>query len=379
MVEQIIICPKCGERIPASKALTQQIETELRDAFEAQATKREKEAQLAFEKRLATDTARLEKQARKNAEEAAAAELSKLQQQVTEGQKREKAAQASFEGRLAEEKTRLTKQSQKAIEEAAKKIEAEHQKRELELEKKLSDAKRQAADLKRKLEQGSQQLQGEVAQLDLGEQLQKAFHDDKIEPIPKGRRGADVLQKVYASRGGQYCGSILWESKDTKDWSEGWLAKLRSDQRRVKAELAVLVSVELPRNVTHFAQVDGVWVTGFPLALCLATALRTNLIQVAGLKQSSKGNHEKKMELLYEYLSSTEFRQRIEAIGESFRSMQDDLEKERTTMERHWAKRETQIRLVVQNVSGMYGDMQGIVGPSLPNIRRLELPGSREL
>ena len=434
MAEQTIICPKCGKHIPVSKALTHQIETELREAFEAEAEKREKEAQAAFEKRLATETARLEKQARKEAEQAASAEVSKIQKELAEAQKREKAAQASFERRLADEKSRLEKQARKAAEEeisaemaelqkqlrerdkqvmevqkqraevhklqnqlaarekaieteisrkvekalrkaeedTAERIEAEHRTRELELQKKLSDAKRQAADLKRKLEQGSQQTQGEVIELELEKILEKAFPDDKIEPIGKGKAGADVLQKVYAS-GGQYCGSIIWESKNTQNWSKAWLGKLRNDQRRAKAELAVLVSMALPKDVRHFAQVDGVWLTEFSLALGLATALRTNLIQVAVLKQSSKGKHEK-MELLYEYLSSTGFRHRIEAIVEAFRSMQDDLDKEREMMERQWAKREKQIELVVQNVSGMYGDMQAIAGQSLPKIRRLELP-----
>ncbi len=438
MAEQTIVCPSCGKRIPISKALSHQIEAELRETFEAEAKKHEGEVQAAFEKKLAAETLRLEKQVKKEAEQAASAEVSKIQKALAESQKREKTTQASFERRLAEEKSRLEKQARKAVEEeisaemsglqkqlrekdkqvaeaqkqkndvqklqnqlatrekaieteiarkvekasrkveeeTAERIEAEYRTHELELEKKLSDAKLQATELKRKLEQSSQQAQGEVVELELEKVLKKAFPDDKIEPIAKGKAGADVLQKIYGS-GGQYCGAIVWESKNTQNWSKAWLGKLRNDQRRAKAELAVLVSVALPKDVRHFAQVDGVWVTEFSLALGLATALRTNLIQVAVLKQSSKGKHEK-MELLYEYLSSTEFRHRIEAIVESFRSMQDDLDKERETTERQWAKREKQIRLVVQNVSGMYGDMQLIAGQSLPKIRRLELPAPDE-
>jgi hypothetical protein len=438
MAEQTIICPNCGKRIPVSKALTHQIETELRETFEAEAKKQEKEARAAFEKKLTAETAKLEKQARKEAERAASAEVAEVTRELAEAQKRHKAAQASFERRLTEERARLEKQARKAVEEevsaemaglqkqlrqkdrqvagvqkqqaevqrlqhqlaarekaldieiarkvekasrkaeeeAAERMEAEYRTHQLELEKKLSDAKRQAADLKRKLDQSSQQAQGEVVELELEKFLRRAFPDDKIKPIAKGKAGADVLQEVYTSTG-QYCGAILWETKNTHNWSKAWLGKLRGDQRRAKAELAVLVSMALPKDVRHFAQVDGIWVTEFSLAVGVATALRTNLMQVAILKQSSKGKHEK-MELLYEYLSSTEFRQRIEAIVESFRSMQDDLGKERQTMERQWAKREKQIQLVVQNISGMYGDMQGIVGQSLPKIRRLELPAPSE-
>jgi hypothetical protein len=438
MPEQTIICPNCGKRIPVSKALFPQIEAELRETFEAEAEKRDKEAQAAFEKKLAAETSRLEKQVRKEAEQAASAEVSKIQKELAESQKREKATQASFEQRLTQEKSRLEKQARKTVEdensakmmglqkqlrekdkqvaeaqkqkadvqksqnqvaarekaidtevarkvekasrkveeETAKRVEEEHRTYELELEKKLSDAKRLATESKRKLEQGSQQTQGEVVERDLEKNLKKAFPDDKIKPIAKGKAGADILQKVYTSSG-QYCGTIIWESKNTHNWSKAWLVKLRGDQRREKAELAVLVSTALPKDVSHFAQVDGIWITEFSLVVGVATALRTNLMQVAVLKQSSTGKHEK-MELLYEYVSSTEFRHRIEAIVEAFRSMQDDLAKERETMERQWAKRGKQIQLVVQNVSGMYGDMQATAGQSLPKIRRLELPAPDE-
>lgn len=433
MAEQTVICPKCGTRIPISKALTSQIEADLRKSFDAESAKRDKETQAAFEKRLATETTRLEKQARKDAEQAASAEFSKIQRELSDAQKREKAAQAGFERKLAQEKSRLEKQaridvekeistemadlqeqlrkkekqvadvqkqqvhiqklqdqlnarekaieteiarkveraSRKVEEEISSRIEEEHHKHDLELEMKLSDARRQAIELRRKLEQGSQQTQGEVIELELEKNLKKAFPDDKIVPIAKWKAGADVLQKVYTSNG-QYCGAIIWESKNTRNWSKAWLTKLRTDQRREKVELAVLVSVALPKEVSHFAQVDGVWVTEFPLAMGVATALRINLIQAAVLKKSSKGKNEK-MELLYEYLSGTEFKQRVEAIVEAFNSMQDDLEKEQLMMEKQWKKREKHLQLVIENISGMYGDMQKIAGQSLPKIRRLEL------
>lgn len=438
MAEQTIICPKCGSRIPITKALTAQIEAGLRESFEAEAQKREKEAQAVYEKKLAAETARLEKQIRREAEQTASAELAELKKQLGDSQKREKATQVGFEKRLAEEQARIEKETRKVAEEAlsgqmaelqrqlrekdkkvaeaekqsaelqklqrqleirekgieteisrrtqkavkkaeeelSAQIEKEYGERERELEKKLSDAKRQAAELKRKLEQSSQQAQGEVAELELEEALKKSFSDDEIEPVAKGKTGADVLQKVHSSSG-LYCGAIIWETKNTHNWSKAWLSKLRNDQRRAKAEIAVLVSVAMPKEVSNFGQMDGVWVAESSLALGLAVALRANLIQVAQLKQSSKGKHEK-MELLYRYISGTEFKHRVEAVVEAFRSMQDDLEKERQAVERQWAKREKQIQLVIQNISGMYGDMQAIAGQSLPRIRRLELPASQE-
>ncbi len=437
MAEQTITCPNCGQRIPISKALTSQIEAGLRKTFKAEAARREKETEAAFKKRLIAEIARSERQARKEAEQAASAKLSKMQLDLTQAKKREKATEASFDRRLAEAKSRLEKQtrkeikkeisaelaelqeqvwekdkqiargkkneaeilklqnqiaarekameaeitrrvdkaSRKAREETAAKSEAQHRSHELQLEKQLSDARRQTSELKRKLELSSQQAQGEVMELELKKTLKQAFPDDKIEPIAKGKIGADVLQKVYAPNG-QYCGTIIWEAKNTRNWSKAWLGKLRSDQRRAKAELAVLVTAVLPKGISNFAQVDGVWVTEFPLVMGVATAFRIQLMQISSLKQSSKGKHEK-MELMYEYLAGVEFRQRVEAIVEAFVSMRDDLDKERQTMERQWAKREKNIQLVIENISGMYGEMQAIAGQALPKIRRLELPSPR--
>ena len=363
MPEQTIVCPKCGNRFPVSKALNDQIE--------AEAEKRGKEAEAVYEEKLAAETARLEKQARKQAEKAVSADVSMLREELAQAQKTGKDAQASFEHRLEEEISKLQKQARKAEDEAAERLEEKYHSRELESKKKLSDAMHQVENLERKLRRGSQQTQGEVIELELENVLKKAFPEDRIEPVAKGKPGADVLQKVHEP-GGQYCGAILWESKNTQSWSKAWLGKLRNDQRRANAELAVLVSMALPKDVRHFAQVEGVWVARLPLALGLATALRTNLIEVAALRQSSKGKHEK-LEVLNDYLHSTEFKHKIEAIVEAFRAMQEDLNKERKAMERQWAKREQQIQVVQQNVSGMYSDMQEKADQSLPKIRRLAL------
>lgn len=417
MAEQTITCPNCGTSIPVTKALTQQIENEVSKKFEAEAEIREKKASEAFEKKLGSETAQVELRVRKETEQATSAELSKLKNELVETQKSEKALQESFAQKVevASRKVELrvrqeaeqaasaelsklknelteTQKREKAsqdnfnqkVKAASRKIEldtiervqSEYHIRELTLEKKLSDAKRDAAELKRRLDQSSQQTQGEVIELEIEKSLKQAFPEDEIKPIAKGKAGADILQKVYTSNA-QYCGTIIWETKNTQTWGRSWLSKLRSDQRRVKAELAVLVSNILPKGTHHFAQIEGVWVAEFSLALSLASALRTQLTQIALLKLSSKGSSEK-MELLFEYLSSTEFRQRIESIVEAFQSLQDDLNKERLMMEKQWAKREKQIQMVMHNVLGMYGDMQGIAGQSLPKIKRLELLTSGE-
>jgi hypothetical protein len=241
-----------------------------------------------------------------------------------------------------------------------------------EKEEQISSMQRQIEELKRKAEQGSQQLQGEVQELELEALLRSKFPLDLIEPVPKGEFGGDVLQRVLGVSG-QPCGTILWESKRTKNWSDGWLAKLRDDQRSAKAELALLISNALPKGVTAFDQVDGVWVAEHRCAIPVAIALRQSLIEIAKVRQAGDGQ-QTKMELVYEYLTGPRFRHRIEAIVEKFSDMQSDLDKERKATTRLWAKREAQIRGVVEATVGMYGDLQGIAGKALQEIDALSPP-----
>ena len=189
--------------------------------------------------------------------------------------------------------------------------------------------------------------------------------------MPKGEYGGDVLQRVV-SAGGQACGTILWESKRTKNWSDGWLVKLREDQRTAKAEIAVIVSQVLPKGVETFDLVDGVWVTHPRAALPVAIILRQTLLEVALARQASEGQ-QTKTEMVYQYLTGPRFRHRVEAIVEAFSTMQEDLDKERKAIMKQWAKREEQIERVMEATVGMYGDLQGIAGKSLQEIEGLEL------
>ena len=172
------------------------------------------------------------------------------------------------------------------------------------------------------------------------------------------------------------CGTILWESKRTKNWSDGWLIKLREDQRQAKAEIAIIVSQALPKEVETFEFIDGIWVTHPKVALPLAIAMRNTLMEVASARQASEGQ-QTKMEMVYQYLMGPRFRQRVQAIVEGFSSMQEDLDKERKVIMKQWAKREEQIDRVMQATVGMYGDLQGIAGKTLQEIEGLELQSLR--
>ncbi len=344
------------------------------------ALKKEQQEQLRIE------TEKIKEQARQQAKSSLDVEMKDLKTQLEEkakqlGEAQNKELELRKRQRELEERERSLKlevqrtlddERKRIWEQAAKSASEEQHLKMAEKDKQLSDMHKQVEEMKRKIEQSSQQAQGEVQELELEHILQNAFRFDAIDPVAKGVRGADVLQEVRDEKGAS-CGSIIWESKRTKAWSDGWIQKLKDDQRVEKAEIAVIVTTALPKDVEHIGIVQGVWVTDFPSAIGLATALRVGLIQVAYTKNSLAGKNDK-MELMYSYLSGPEFRQRVEAVIESFTAMQKDLDAERRSMEKQWAKRETQIRRVIQNTAGMYGELQGIIGSALPEITSLELP-----
>lgn len=260
-----------------------------------------------------------------------------------------------------------------ARDKAKKDAEEEMKLKVMEAEQTIASMQKQIEDLKRRAEQGSQQLQGEVQELEIESLLSARFPRDTIQPVPKGEFGGDILHRVM-NPVGQQCGTILWESKRTKNWNDGWLPKLREDQRAAKAEIAVIVSQVLPKDVETFGLVDQVWIAHPKVALPVAIALRQTLIEIAGARQASEGQ-QTKMDMVYRYLTGPRFRQRIQAIVEAFSSMREDLERERKAITKQWAKREEQIDRVMQATVGMYGDLQGIAGKTLQEIEGLEFQG----
>ncbi len=236
----------------------------------------------------------------------------------------------------------------------------------------MSDATKAKDELARKLEQGSQQTQGEVQELALEELLKAEFIYDDVSPVGKGVNGADVIQSVKTKSGAE-CGKIIWESKKTKAWTEGWIQKLKDDQRLVKADLAVIVTSTMPQGTSGIIQKDGVWICDIKLATATASILRQSLEAVSREKNLSVGKNEK-MEFLYSYLSGTEFKQKIEVIVETFSSMKASLEKEKMYFVKSWAEKEKQIERVISNTLGIYGGLSSVA--PVQKIESLELPES---
>ena len=412
--EPTLHCPNCNHEIRLTKSLAAPLLAETRRQFQEQlATKdaevarktealRQERDQLSKDRetiddqvrqRLAAERTQLIAAEAKKAREAAAAEVAAKAGEAAElrqileanNVKLAEAQQAQAElmrkqRALDEEKRELEltieKRVQGSVEEIRLKARQEADEaarlRVAEKDQTIESMTRTIEELKRKAEQGSQQSQGEVFELELEELLRGRFPTDAIEPVGKGELGADVIHQVNGAVG-QPAGIILWETKRTKAWSDGWLAKLRDDQRRSGADVALIISHALPKHIEQFDLVDGVWVAHPRCALPVAVALRQALIDVSSSRLVQQGQ-QTKMEQVYHYLTGTKFKQRVEAVVEKFNDMRDDLDKERKFMGRLWAKRETQIQAVIDSTVGMVGDLQAIAGKAMPEIPSLELP-----
>jgi hypothetical protein len=386
-----ILCPKCGADIAA--ALTSRVTEEVRGqvAAEGEAKVRALEEQMEDRLRQATVKAQEDaksaiaahllgkekdlqakegqlKKAREDLEAAKATELRLLQESEAVAQAK-KDVELTVARRLKEERARVEGAARQSVAE-------EYQLQIRERDEKEARLLRTIDELKQKAEQGSQQSQGEALETSLEDVLRREFLHDALEPVPKGARGGDVVQRVR-NAAGQDCGLILWESKRTRAWANDWLPKLRDDKRAIKAHLAVLVTHALPRGAPAFSCIDGVWVSTTACFLGLAHALRQGMVDLTNARQSQEGRSDK-MELLYGYLTGQDFRSRIEGIVEPFRLMQEGLAKERVAMQQIWARREKEIQRALLSASGMYGDLQGIAAGALPELPQLALPDAED-
>src|SRR3989344_9557226 len=371
-----IKCKNCGAEIEVSEALTHQIEEqvlasleikhkkELEDATKLAEENAGKKAEKEFKDQLAALQTEKDEEKERN---------KKLTGQISELLDEVKKLRVKDEERDIEMKKKMMEEEEKIKKEVRKQSDDEHQIKDLEKDKKLTDALKQIDELKTKMQQGSQQTQGEVLELELERILKSEFPADNISEVKKGDRGADTVHEVI-DKLGRNCGVILWESKNAQ-WQNGWVTKLKEDQRVKKAELAVLVTINKPDWLESLVYKDGVWVTSWQFVVPLAIALRFNFISIHHEKSTGEGKTEK-MEVLYQYLTGTEFKHRVEAIVEAFSNLQDEMEREKRWFSAKWGRQEKEIRKVLDHTHGMYGDLQGIVGKSLPQIKTLELePG----
>ena len=407
MPDQTIKCPKCGAEIALTEALTNQIEDSIRAQYEAQSLKRtqelegEKQALKKQKDELEQQRQSIEERVneqlrvgrKKIAEQEKAKvlaeqseetkalqqELEEKRKQVAEANKKElelrKQQQKLEEEKAAVELTvqrKLDEERKKVFEQAGQKAAEEQQFKMREKDDLIKSMQGQIEILKRRAEAGSQEAQGEAMEGALKDVLQQTFPFDRIEEIKKGQRGADILQ-VVRNISGKECGSILWESKYTKDFQKPWIDKLKKDQQEAGAEIAVISTAALPKEIKNFGPLENVWITDFASAKGLSAALRIGLINAAREKGLTE-NQETLKDIIYKYVTGQEFAMQIRAVAEAFIRMQGDLNKERRAMERIWKSREKQIEAVLGNISGIRGSLEGYVGQKLlPSLETLSL------
>lgn len=369
-------CPKCGTSIPIDdKVIIQRVRDQIQKDEEAKAEEKMKAHQAQFisdyKKRFLEEQSLNLKKIQtelsiknKQIDEANERELKQIKLK-TELEEKIKRQEIEIIKRVNEEKKNIEEKAQKNAAEKFELILAEERKKNESLQKSLREAEQ-------KSRQGSMQTQGEVLELTLEELLHKKFPFDKISPVPKGVSGADIIHIVYNHQSNQPAGTIVWESKRTKNWNEEWVQKLKDDGRTVKADLCILVTEVLPREKTTFSDHKGIWICDYNSVVGVATALRQQLIAISNTMIANT-NKDEKMETIYNYLLSKRFAQRVEAIVESFTSMQNDLQKEKLITTKLFAKREAQILRITENTASMYGEIQGIAGKALPDIKLLEM------
>jgi len=344
-MQTTIICPHCKEEIELTEAFTHQIEEKVLSN-----QKKKHEQELSEMKKRLEDSEKAELEIRK-------------QKNLLDEEKR------TFE---LDKQRQLDAEREKIRQNTAEEIMESQRLKDKEKDKVIDDLKKSLEDAQRKATQGSQQLQGEVQELDLEEMLTREFPGDSIEPVGKGILGADIRHVVRSPRG-MDCGTILWESKRTKAWSDGWLTKLKDDLRGAKANIPTIVSDVLPDEVKNgLGLKDGVWIASPALSLPLAQLLRARLLDAARQKMIAQ-NQQTKAEEIYNYVTSHEFAQQVEGMMETYDEMEQQIVKERTAFEKSWKQREAQVRRLRLGVAGVYGSMQGIAGPALSSIKSLEL------
>lgn len=411
-----IKCPNCATVFDVENVLSADVEQKLKQQYEKQLQqslsqinhekkkleddqkafeeKRKKENEL-FQQKLQQEKLKLETELQQQLRKTIAGDyenqLRLLQQSAQENEEKLKTArQKEFEflkkeqelnnkeqeleillkKKLLEERNILMQQIRKEETEKISLKETEYQLKLKELEKQLEDQHKLAEEMKRRAEQGSMQLQGEAQELLLEELLRAHFPYDSISEVGKGVEGADCIQLVRNHIGSD-CGKIIFESKRTKTFNNGWIEKLKTDMRNKQADVAILVTQIYPKDMKCFGERDGVWICSFSEVVALTTALRHTIMRIAETKKAEENKGEK-MQMLYGYLTGNEFRQQIETIVESFLSMKNSISRERLQMEKLWKEREKQLEKVLLSTSGMYGSIKGIAGSSIGEIPLLE-------
>ncbi len=410
-----IKCPNCGTSIDVQDILSHQLEDQIKQEYQQKLTEEKKKFDSEFEKlnrekddfevkkkqenelfqdrvdkRIKEEKKAIEEKLKIKLAEEQTEQFQALQTELNE--KSEKLKELNLtkieieklkreKGELKEQaeadaQKRLNDQLQIEKEKIRKSEEEKNELKFKEFQKKIDDQKALVEEMKRKQEQGSMQMQGEVQELAIEEWLTAQFPLDTIEEIKKGQRGGDCIQ-IVNTRTNQNCGSIYYESKRTKDFQPSWIEKFKTDIRVKGSNIGVLVTEVMPAGMERMGLKDGIWICNYTEFKSLCAVLRESIVQISSAV-SSQENKGDKMHLLYDYLTSNNFRMQVEAIVEGFESMKNGLDSEKRAMQRIWKEREKQLDKVITNTIDMHASIRGIAGNAIQAVKALELPGEVE-
>lgn len=353
-------------------AIAEEIRSEAKEKLDLEVKRSADEREKRVRSELDVKVGHLEKELEERAQKLQLAQRHELdlRKKISDVEERERTLDLEVERKISEHlvaaKEKLTKQ-----------IVEDFHRKDLEREHLIAELRKQLVEMKQKAEQGSQQVQGEVFEVEIGNLLREIFSEDLVEDVPTGVSGADLIQTVH-SKSGQRVGRILYEVKQTKTFQPAWIEKLREDRNRLGAELAILVTTALPKGKTGAFLDQGIWIAEPPVAMAVARVARQSLLEVHRAVMVSNARQDK-ADVLYSYLTNPVFRQRLEAIVESFHQMREDLEREKRAISKCWKQRERQLDSVVDNLVHIYSDIQSVVGQKVLSIQRLELSSSEDI
>lgn len=342
-----IICPRCGEQVKLSEALIRNLQARVRD-------EESKKIKAEFENKKTQELAAHEKRIRE--------EMKVLNEKKAKELEDVKQKGKILQEELLKERNDRVKIEAKIWNDATKEITEKTRMEKLEYEKKISDMQRALEEAQRKGRQGSQQLQGDVLELDLENRLRESFPYDEFKPVPTGIRGGDIIHEIR-NKYGNIAGLILWEAKRQKAWNKNWIMKLKEDMRKINASDSIIVTDILPSSVKIYDRVENVWVTSYEFAIKLASVLRLGLMNVA-IAKSSASHTDEQLRELYRIITSDSFRNKFEARDEIITTMKRELESEKVSTERRWKKQEVNIEKLSRNNNQLYGELQAHI-PSL--------------
>lgn len=377
-MNDLITCPHCKKTFSPDDVFTHQLDAKRKEM--------EEKAEIELKAYKSEYAAKKEEELRKKIQQEQEIKLKDSENEIKElrertriqqeeqleANRKQRQLQQQLEEKSLEMEKKLQQEEEKIRQETRQKAEEEYRLKNLEKDRVILEQSKALEDMKRKLEQGSQQVQGEVLEEYLESSLRTAFINDTIDPVPKGIRGADVIQ-IVCNNFGKRAGSVIWESKRTKVWSGDWVAKLKADKRAVNADAAIIVSQVMPEGVKNFGYYQGVWVCNYESIIGAATSVRTLLLSVAAAKSSTNNTVEKK-DALFEYIQSTEFKNRVEAISEAFKSRQEEIDIEKRWFTKKWAREEKTIRGLIDTNQVLRGELEAIIGKDMTSDRILEIP-----